>query len=117
MHRTGLICARTTGYRRAGRSKAVVVLSWIRMTLQRAQAAEWLREHQMLSLSRTVSELIKAIGGVQKVSGMVLPLPYSQLLKWCAPTSPLPMPTGLACVSDSSPQPAKRSHSNYSHSR
>ena len=52
------------------------------MTLDRAHSADWLHEHQMLSLTHTVSDMIKAIGGVQKVNSMVLPLPYAQLLKW-----------------------------------
>ena len=70
------------------RSKPLLVLSWVRMTLERGVNEGWLRATQLQSFSAGTTDLIAALGGVHKVSNMVLPFPHAQ----CVATPMRPHP-------------------------
>ena len=64
------------------RAKPLLVLAWVRMTLERGVNEGLLRDQQLTSFSAGMTELVRALGGVAKVDTMVLPFPYVQLLRW-----------------------------------
>ena len=64
------------------RAKPLLVLAWVRMTLERGVNEGLLRPQQLTSFSSGMTELVRALGGVAKVDTMVLPFPYVQLLRW-----------------------------------
>jgi hypothetical protein len=64
------------------RAKPLVVLAWVRMTLERGVSEGLLRDTQLTSFSAGMTKLVEALGGMHKVDTMVLPFPYAQLLRW-----------------------------------
>ena len=64
------------------RSKPLLVLSWVRMTLERGIDEGLLPERQSLPTASGITALVTAFGGLHKVNTMVLPFPYAQLLRW-----------------------------------
>ena len=63
------------------RSKPLVVLTWLRINIERMVSAGALETTQLSRLTEQIEGLVAAGGAIDKIDRMVLPLPYCQLLK------------------------------------
>ena len=63
------------------RSKPLVVLTWLRINIERMVSAGALETTQLSRLTEQIEGLVEAGGAIDKIDRMVLPLPYCQLLK------------------------------------
>ena len=63
------------------RAKPLVVLTWLRINIERMVSAGALETTQLGRLTEQIEGLVEAGGAIDKIDRMVLPLPYCQLLK------------------------------------
>ncbi len=63
------------------RAKPLVVLTWLRINIERMVSAGALETTQLSRLTEQIEGLVEAGGAIDKIDQLVLPLPYCQLLK------------------------------------
>ena len=68
-------------FRDPTRAKPLVIMTWLKLNMQRMFILGALQPQQHKPLSELTSELIVCYNGIDKIQSMVLPLPYCQLLK------------------------------------
>lgn len=68
-------------YQDPTRAKPLIVMTWLRINIERMIKAKAIELTQLQRLSELINELIGAYNGIDKIDRTVLPLPYCQLLK------------------------------------
>lgn len=63
------------------RSKALIVLTWLRVNIERMVKLHAIEKTQLPTISALVNDLVGGYSGIDKIDRTVLPLPYCQLLK------------------------------------
>ena len=63
------------------RARCTVVLTWLRINIERMVSAGALETTQLSRLTEQIEGLVEAGGAIDKIDQLVLPLPYCQLLK------------------------------------